>query len=47
MELSFQLVKKFFAFVEPEGSLPSLQKPTNNPYPEPDESNPDLPILFF
>jgi hypothetical protein len=31
-------------FMEPEGSLPHSQAPTNCPYPEPDESSPYLPI---
>jgi hypothetical protein len=35
-----QLVKKYPAFfMEPEGSLPCLQKPAIGPYPEPAESS--------
>jgi len=30
-----QLVKKFFPFMQPEGSLPHSQKPSTCPYPEP------------
>ena len=30
--------------MEPEGSLPRLQKPTICPYPEPDSSSPCSPI---
>jgi hypothetical protein len=32
--------------IEPEGSLLYFQGPATGPYPEPDESNPHLPILF-
>jgi hypothetical protein len=32
--------------MEPEGSLPSSQEPTTDPYPEPYESNPLPPTLF-
>jgi len=32
--------------MEPEGSLPSSQKPVIGPYPEPDESSPQLSNLF-
>jgi hypothetical protein len=35
-----QLVNKFPAFMEPEGSLPHSQVPANCPYPEPDRSSP-------
>jgi hypothetical protein len=31
--------------MEPEGSLPRPQEPSNGPYPEPDRSNPYQPIL--
>jgi hypothetical protein len=34
------LPKKFLAFMEPKGSLPYLQEPSNGPYPELDESSP-------
>jgi len=30
--------------MEPKGSLPHLKAPATCPYPEPDESNPRLPI---
>jgi len=30
--------------MEPDGSLPHLQAPATCPYPEPDQSNPRLPI---
>jgi hypothetical protein len=39
-----QLVKKFPAFMETEGSLPHSQVPANCPYHEPDQSNPYLHI---
>jgi hypothetical protein len=32
--------------MEPEGSLPCSQKPAISPYPEPDETSPQLAILF-
>jgi len=35
-----QLVKKFPAFLEPEGSSPYSQVPATCPYPEPTPSNP-------
>jgi len=35
-----QLVKKFTAFIEPEGSLPHSQVPASCPYPEPARSSP-------
>jgi hypothetical protein len=31
----------------PEDSLPYSQDPANRPYPEPNESNPRLPMLFL
>jgi len=34
-----QLVKKYPFYIEPEGSLPYLQKPATGPYPEPGESS--------
>jgi hypothetical protein len=35
-----QLIKKYPTFfMEPEGSLPCLQKPATKPYPEPAESS--------
>jgi hypothetical protein len=33
--------------MEPEGSLAYSQETANGPYPEPDGSNPHLPILFL
>jgi len=33
-------------FMEPEGTLPCSQGPTISPYPEPDESSPQLLTLF-
>jgi hypothetical protein len=33
--------------MKPEGLLPSSQEPATSPYPEPDESSPYHPILFF
>jgi len=32
--------------MEPEGSLPFLQKSATGPYPEPDESSPYVPLCF-
>jgi hypothetical protein len=32
--------------METEVSLPSSQQPATDPCPEPDESNPKLPIIF-
>jgi hypothetical protein len=32
--------------MESEGSVPCSQHPANDPYPKPDESIPQLPILF-
>jgi hypothetical protein len=40
-----QTVKKFTTFMEPEGSLPCSQQPTNEPYPEPDASSPHFYLL--
>jgi hypothetical protein len=37
-----QLVKKFPAFMGPEGSLPSSKDPATGPYPEPDKSGQHL-----
>jgi len=37
---SFQLVKKFPAFMEPESSLPHSQVPATCPYPKPQRSSP-------
>jgi hypothetical protein len=34
-------------FMEPAGSLPCSQEPSNDPYPEPDQFNPYHPILFL
>ena len=41
-----QLVKKFSAFLEPEGSSPYPQAPAACPYPEPTPSSPhnSLPL---
>jgi hypothetical protein len=33
--------------MEPEGSLPTSQEPSNGPYPEPDISNPIHPIPSY
>jgi hypothetical protein len=33
--------------MKPKGSLPSSQQPATCPYPEPDESNPQLPTIFI
>ena len=40
-----QLVKKFPAFLEPEGSLPHSQQPATLPCPQPDQSSP-YPTLY-
>jgi hypothetical protein len=32
--------------MEHDGSLPCSQKPSTGPYPEPDESSPQLPTLL-
>jgi len=42
-----QLVKKFPAFYEPEGSLPYLQVPVTWPCPQPDQSRPCPPSHFL
>jgi hypothetical protein len=34
-------------FIGPEGSLPCSEEPTTGPYPEPEESNPQLLTLFL
>jgi hypothetical protein len=34
-------------FMESEGSLPCSQQPSTIPYPQPYESNPQHPMLFF
>ena len=39
-QLVLQLVKKFPAFLEPEGSSPYSQVPATCPYPEPTPSSP-------
>ena len=39
-----QLVKKFPAFLEPEGSSPYSQVPATCPYPEPTPSSPRNPL---
>ena len=41
-----QLVKKFPAFMEPEGSLPHLEVPATCPYSEPARSSPYPHILL-
>ena len=33
--------------MEPEGSLPHSQEPATCPHPEPDKSNPRLPLIFL
>ena len=45
-ELVLQLVKKFPAFLEPEGSSPYSQVPATCPYPEPTPSSPHNPLPF-
>ena len=42
-----QLVKKFPAFLEPEGSSPYSQVPATCPYPEPHQSIPFSPPDFL
>jgi hypothetical protein len=42
-----QLIKKFAAFMEPEGSLPCLQNPTIRTYPQPDQLHPNFLTLFL
>jgi hypothetical protein len=42
-----ELVNKFLAFVEPNGSFPCSQELASIPYPEPDVSNPHPPNLFL
>ena len=42
--LVLQLVKKFPAFSEPEGSSPYSQVPATCPYPEPTPSSPHNPL---
>jgi len=42
-----QHVKKFPAFMKPEGSLPCSQHPATGPYPEADKSSPQPLILFL
>jgi len=40
-----QLVKKFLALHEPEGSLACSHEPATGTYPEPDALSPHLPAL--
>jgi len=42
--LVLQLVKKFSAFLEPEGSSPYSQVPATCPFPEPTPSSPHNPL---
>ena len=42
-----QLVKKFPAFLEPEGSSPYPQAPATCPYPEPTPSSPHHPLPLY
>jgi len=44
--LVLQLVKKFPAFLEPEGSSPYSQVPATCPYLEPTQSSPHNPLPF-
>ena len=44
IQLVLQLVKKFPAFFEPEGSSPYSQVPATCPYPEPTPSSPHNPL---
>jgi len=44
IQLVLQLVKKFPAFLEPEGSSPYSQVLATCPYPEPTPSSPQNPL---
>ena len=46
-QLVLQLVKKFPAFLEPQGSSPYSQVPATCPYPEPTPSSPHNPSHFL
>jgi len=46
-QLILQLVKKFSAFLEPEGSSPYSQVPSTSLYPEPTPSSPHNPSHFL
>jgi hypothetical protein len=41
---SYAATQEFYKmFMEPEGSLPFSQEPSNGPYPEPDQTSPYHP----